>query len=83
MTSALFNAPPSATDLNAAETYTEDTPLVLTAIAITDSDSPNVTAGLTLSDANAGSLGTASSGSVTSTYDAVRECGLRAGHSPT
>jgi hypothetical protein len=60
---------PSATNLNAAETYTEDTPIVLTPIVASDIDSFNITATLTLSDTSAGTLGTATSGSVTSTYD--------------
>jgi hypothetical protein len=71
MTVALVNLPPAATNLNAAETYTEDTALNLTNIVVTDLDSPNVTATLTLSDSAAGSLSTASSGSVTSTYNAA------------
>ncbi len=61
---------PTATNLNAAETYTEDTPLNLMDIVITDGDSANVTATLTLSNTAAGSLSTATSGSVTSTYNA-------------
>ena len=64
------NSPPTATNLNAAESYTEDTPLNLTDIVISDVDSPNVTATLTLSAPAAGSLNTATSGSVTSTYNA-------------
>jgi hypothetical protein len=71
MTMALINLPPIATNLNAAETYTEDTPLNLTNIVVTDLDSPNVTASLTLSDSAAGSLSTGTSGSVTSTYNAA------------
>ena len=60
----------SATNRSAAETYTEDTPLNLTDIVIGDSDSAVVTAALTLSATSAGSLSTATSGSVTSTYNA-------------
>ena len=52
----------------AAETYTEDTPLNLTNIVVSDVDSANVTATLTLSAPAAGSLNTATSGAVTSTY---------------
>jgi Cadherin-like domain len=62
------NSPPTATNLNAAETYTEDTALNLTNIVISDIDSANVTATLTLSNAAAGSLNTATSGALTSTY---------------
>jgi hypothetical protein len=71
MTVSLVNLPPTATNLSAPETYTEDTPFNLTDIVVTDLDSPNVTATLTLSDTAAGSLSTATSGSVTSTYNAV------------
>ena len=63
--------PPTATNLSAAETYTEDTPLNLTDIVVSDVDSPAVTASLTLSDPAAGSLNTATSGAVTSTYNAA------------
>jgi hypothetical protein len=71
MTVGLINLPPSATNLNAPESYTENTPLDLTNIVISDLDSPNVTASLTLSNPTAGTLSTATSGSVTSTYDSV------------
>ena len=64
----LENVAPTATNLNAPETYTEDTPLNLIDIAISDVDSPIVTATLTLSNLAAGSLNTATSGTVTSTY---------------
>ena len=63
------NTPPTATNLSVSETYTEDTPLNLTDIVITDTDSPNVTATLALSNPTAGSLNTSSSNGVTSTYD--------------
>ena len=59
-----------ASNLGAAESYTEDSPLDLTDIAISDVDSATVTATLTLSVPGAGSLNTATSGAVTSTYDA-------------
>ena len=59
---------PSATNLSAAETYTEDTPLNLVDIVVTDGDSATTTATLTLSNVSAGSLTTGTSGSVTSTY---------------
>ena len=54
--------------MSAPETYTEDTPLDLTDIVVSDADSPNVTVTLTLSDPTAGSLSTGTSGAVTSTY---------------
>ena len=62
------NDAPQATNLNAAETYTEDTALNLTDIVVSDVDSANVTVTLTLSDITAGSLNTATSGGVTSTF---------------
>ncbi len=62
------NDAPTATNLSASETYTEDTALNLTNIVISDVDSANVTATLTLSDTAAGSLSTAASGAVTSTF---------------
>ncbi|WP_445372870.1 putative Ig domain-containing protein [Methylomonas sp. HW2-6] len=62
---------PTATNLNASETYTEDTALNLTDIVITRGDSATVTATLTLSNAAAGSLNTGTSGAVTSTYNAA------------
>src|SRR4029079_7651485 len=61
---------PTATNLSAAETYTEDTPLNLVDIVASDIDSPNVTATLSLSNTAAGSLSTATSGAVTSTFSA-------------
>ncbi len=64
------NDDPTATNLSAAETYTEDTPLNLINIVVTDIDSPIVTAVLTLSDTAAGSLSTGTSGAVTSIYNA-------------
>ena len=67
---ANVNEAPTATNLNAAETYTEDTPLNLVDIVISDVDSVNVTATLTLSNVAAGSLNTGTSGAVTSTYNA-------------
>ena len=68
MTGTPFNDAPTATNLSAAETYIEDTALNLTDIVVSDVDSANVTAMLTLSTAAAGSLSTATSGAVTSTY---------------
>ena len=64
------NDGPQATNLNAPETYTEDTTLDLTDIIITDSDHDNLTVTLTLSDVAAGTLNTGTSGSVTSTFTA-------------
>ena len=62
------NDAPLATNLNAAESYTEDTALDLTDIVVSDVDSANVTVTLTLSDVTAGSLNTATAGTVTSTF---------------
>ena len=67
-TASATNQPPVATNLSASESYTEDTPLNLTDIVVSDVDSANVTATLTLSNVAAGSLTTATSGAVTSTY---------------
>ena len=71
ITGTAVNDAPTATNLSAAETYTEDTPLNLTDIVVSDIDSANVTATLTLSNPAAGSLNTATSGAVTSTYNAA------------
>ncbi len=67
-TATAVNDAPTATNLNAAESYTEDTSLNLTNIVVTDIDSANVTVTLTLSDVTAGTLSTATSGLVTSTF---------------
>jgi hypothetical protein len=64
-------APPTATNLSAAETYVEDSPLNLTDIVVSDVDSTSVTATLTLSAPAAGSLNIGTSGAVTSTYNAA------------
>ena len=64
------NDAPTATNMSSAETYTEDTPLNLTDIVVSDPDTP-VTMTLTLSNAAAGSLSTGTSGAVTSTYNAA------------
>ncbi len=69
MTGTPVNDAPQATNLSAAETYTEDTPLDLTDIVVSDIDNANTTVTLTLSTPSAGSLNTATSGSVTSTYN--------------
>src|SRR5947208_1306361 len=68
MTGTPVNDAPTATNLSAAETYTEDTALNLIDIVASDVDSVNITATLTLSNVAAGSLTTATSGAVTSTY---------------
>ena len=70
-TGIAVNAAPTAINLSAAETYTEDTPLNLVDIVVSDVDSANVTATLTLSNPAAGNLNTATSGAVTSTYNAT------------
>ena len=62
------NDPPAATNLSAAESYTEDTPLNLVDIVVSDVDGVTVTATLTLSTPAAGSLSVGTSGTVTSTY---------------
>src|SRR5439155_1116767 len=62
------NDPPEATNLSAAETYTEDTPLNLINIVVSDVDNATLTVTLTLSNPSAGSLSTATAGAVTSTY---------------
>jgi Domain of unknown function (DUF4347)/Cadherin domain/Bacterial cadherin-like domain len=80
MTGTAVNDAPSATNLSAAETYTEDTALNLTDIVISDVDSANVTATLTLSNTAAGSLNTGTSGAVTSTYNAGTGVWTASGH---
>src|SRR5207244_4378789 len=70
MTGTPVNDAPTATILSAAETYPEDPALNLLAIVASDVDSANITATLTLSNVAAGSLTTATSGAVTSTYNA-------------
>ncbi|MCY2965963.1 MAG: hypothetical protein NT069_20420, partial [Planctomycetota bacterium] len=59
---------PTASNLDAVETYTEDTSLNLTDIEVSDDDSTDVTVTLSLSDINAGDLSTGTSGAVTSTF---------------
>ena len=63
------NDAPSASNLNAAESYTEDLPLNLTDSVVSDVDSANVTATFTLSNTAAGSLSTATAGAVTSSFN--------------
>ena len=77
------NDPPIASNLSAAESYTEDTPLNLIDIVVSDGDSPTVTATLTLSNVAAGSLSTATSNAVTSTYVPGTVSGRPAAPSPT
>src|SRR5205814_7463019 len=60
---------PTATNLSAPETYTEDMPLNLIDIVVSDVDNTTTTATLTLSNPAAGSLTTATSDAVTSTYN--------------
>ncbi|TAN70813.1 MAG: hypothetical protein EPN17_04030 [Methylobacter sp.] len=67
---ASINSAPTATALDSAETYTEDTTLNLTDIVASDTDSATITATLTLSNTAAGSLSTGTSNAVTSTYNA-------------
>ena len=81
MTGIPVNDAPTATNLSAAESYTEDTALNLINIVASDVDSANITATLTLSDVAAGSLNTATSGAVTSTF--VGGCGPPAARWPT
>ncbi len=66
-----INDAPAATNLGAPEAYIENSILYLTDIVITDVDSANVTATLTLSDPAAGNLSIGVSGAVASTYNAV------------
>ena len=65
------NDAPVATNLSASESYTEDTPLNLTDIVVSDIDNTTTTATLTLSNTAVGSLSTATSGAVTSSYNAA------------
>ena len=83
MTGTAVNDAPTATNLSASESYTEDTPLNLTDIVVSDVDSANVTATLTLSNVAAGSLNTATSGAVTSTYMPAPASGRPRARSPT
>lgn len=69
VTGVAVNDPPTATNLSAAESYTEDTSLNLIDIVTSDIDEDSLTVTLTLSDSGMGSLSTATSGAVTSTYD--------------
>ena len=71
VTSLIPNAAPTATNLSAAEAYTEDTAKNLVDIVVADTDSANTTVTLTLSNPAAGSLNTGTSGAVTSTFTAT------------
>jgi hypothetical protein len=71
VTGTAVNDAPTATNLSASENYTEDTTLNLANIVVSDVDSSSVTATLTLSNPAAGSLSTATSGAVTSTFIAA------------
>ena len=64
-----INDPPTASNLSVAETFTEDFQINLTDVVITDNDSPTVSASLTLSATAAGALSTATSGTVTSSFN--------------
>ena len=64
------NDVPTASNLNTAEAYTEDTLIDLTDIVTADIDTETVTVTLTLSDVAAGALSTGTSGLVTSTFAA-------------
>ncbi len=70
ITITALNDAPLGTNLAAAETYVEDTPLDLTDIVVSDIDDTDLTVTLTLSDAAAGMLSTATSGAVTSSFAA-------------
>ncbi len=65
------NAAPNVDNFILPENYVKNTPLNLKDIVISDADSPNVTAMLTLSNTAAGKLSTATSGAVTSSYNAA------------
>lgn len=64
------NNAPNASNLSAAEAYTEDIPLNLIDIVTSDTDGGSLTATLMLSNSSAGTLNIATSGTVTSTYNA-------------
>src|SRR4029078_7933629 len=70
MTGTAVTDAPTAANLSASETYTEDTALNLTDIVVSDVDSANVPATFTVWNVAAGSLSAATSGAVTSTYNA-------------
>ena len=65
------NTAPNVTNLTVSENYTRNTSLNLKDIVISDADNASVTATLTLSNTAAGKLSTATSGAVTSSYNAA------------
>ena len=62
------NDPPTATNLSAEEQYSPNTPQNLIDIVVSDIDSPNVSATLTISNLSAGSLSTATVNGVSSSF---------------
>jgi surface protein len=68
VTGTAVNDAPSATNLSAAESYTEGVALNLIDIVASDVDGSSLTVTLTLSTTAAGTLSTATSGAVTSTF---------------
>ena len=71
ITAIPVNDAPVATGLDTAETYVPNgDPVTVAPIVISDIDGDDLTVTLTLSDSTAGSFGTATSGSVTSTFEA-------------
>ena len=68
MTGTAVNDAPTATNLSAAETYTEDTALNLIDIVVTDVDSADRHRDPDPVEHAAGSLSTGTSGAVTSTF---------------
>ena len=62
------NDGPQATNINAAESYTEEVAVNLADIVVSDVDDADITVTLTLSDVAAGALNAGTSGSVTSTF---------------
>src|SRR5260221_651501 len=69
-TGTAVNDAPTATNLSTAESYTEDTPLNLTDIVVSDLFFNNAAATQTLSLLPPGTLTTSTSGAVTSTFSA-------------
>jgi hypothetical protein len=65
---AHLNVAPTATNLNTAEDFTEDIPLNLADIIVSDVDSTHIAVNLILSDPAAGSLSTGTSGVVTANF---------------
>ncbi len=65
------NKAPNVTNLATPEQYTKGTPLNLQNIIVEDSDNDNIAVTLKLSNAAVGKLSTATSGTVTSTFNAI------------